>query len=1332
MQSYQRRLSNISGNNRSLLLLRLIANQTIDLHDFDFLDGKPSFEIIDHIIGRTKKIKLSQAIDSRDKDANQLTLRLKQLQRKAQFILDETGAFDLYVGWPFVHGKFADGSLVRSPLMFFPIRLTLEDNVWYLDNRAEVNISMNKSLLLAYAHYNEMTLEEELVERTFDDFDQDSKVFRTSLYELLRDSAIELNFNQDLFANELIQFKNYKKAEFQNEHKDGELKLYSEAVLGIFPQADSYLVPDYDYLLERDQFESLEAFFQSKTIENEDQLDAHSQDYTYFLNKVKEEQTFTPFHMDAYQENAIKAAKRGNSLVVQGPPGTGKSQLICNLISDYMARGKKVLVVCQKRAALDVVYARLKEKKLDDFTALVHDFKNDRKSIYEKIASQIDRLDEYQRGNNNLDTIQLERDFQLSSRAIDQITEELEEYRKALYDESECGVSVKELYLTSSPEEQSISLTQEYNQLPLSDLPLLKKELTRYFAYANQYNHSDHPWAERVNFAKFKLRDLQLIQESLKEIPSYAKSLVKVVSEIVDESVDYDSCRTLSENLDKLAEMIQYLKSQEIFELFRDMVPFQNDLTESLWLENTRKLINHCFDEVGIESTIPANEMGEIQMILKGRSSAKKSFLKSIKWSFSKEKTRLARVLIANGLRDDQLGLDMLTKRLDNRLNLQHQLTKLKDAGWIKVFPESQEQKEINDWFDKMDIALKAKLLFSGFTNFREYFNLQKFTAAEYGSKVKELITALKELPKKRTVWNKYILPRQIDLLLLSDEFYKQLKNRIGKDFDAICEFDKLKEAFSEAQLAVVDKLEELEGHSDEQLLAIFENSLRLSWIDHIESKYEMLRSVSTLKFDQMTEDLQAAVEKKLEVSGEILIQKTRENTYLPVEYNRLNNRVTYRDLHHQVTKKRKVWPIRRLLSHFSEELFHLVPCWMASPESVSAMFPMENFFDLVIFDEASQCFSEKGLPAAYRAKQVVITGDPMQLQPNDLYMVRWEDESEGIAHEVDSFLELCSKYLMKVDLKGHYRSKSIDLIQFSNNHFYKGNLSLLPHFEQVNDDSPGIEYRKVAGIWDKQTNEVEAEEITSLVKSLRKSKPESSIGIVTFNAPQQGLIQDTLESSGIQMDEQLFVKNIENVQGDEMDIIIFSIAYAPNPQGKMSVQFGSLNAAGGENRLNVAITRAREKVIVVTSIWPEELDVARAKHEGPKLLKDYLIYAKSVWEKKFVYEVPLAEHRSPAWYLKGQLKTWDRDYDFQFVEELPFSDLTIKKKKQYHGLILTDDDLYHGSPSEKETFVYKPSALTSKHWNYKLFHSRNHWLDKDKVREKLNRFLEDLDEQAS
>ena len=184
--------------------------------------------------------------------------------------------------------------------------------------------------MLAYAYYNKVKIEESLIEKVFDDFDKDSRIFRTALYQLFKESPVEINFNQENFIDKLEAFTTLTKKEALEKEREGELKLFPEAVLGIFPQAGSYLVPDYLTLIENGNFEDIEQFFESRSQEEDKKAVTLRPSQNNFLQKVKEEQVFTPFKMDASQENALKAVKRGNSVVVHGPPGTGKSQLICN------------------------------------------------------------------------------------------------------------------------------------------------------------------------------------------------------------------------------------------------------------------------------------------------------------------------------------------------------------------------------------------------------------------------------------------------------------------------------------------------------------------------------------------------------------------------------------------------------------------------------------------------------------------------------------------------------------------------------------------------------------------------------------------------------------------------------------------------------------------------------------------------------------------------------------------------------------------------------------------------------------------------------------------
>ena len=198
----------------------------------------------------------------------------------------------------------------------------------------------------------------------------------------------------------------------------------------------------------------------------------------------------------------------------------------------------------------------------------------------------------------------------------------------------------------------------------------------------------------------------------------------------------------------------------------------------------------------------------------------------------------------------------------------------------------------------------------------------------------------------------------------------------------------------------------------------------------------------------------------------------------------------------------------------------------------------------------------------------------------------------------------------------------------------------------------------------------------------------------------------------------------MKNVQGDEKDIIIFSIGYAPDKYGKFSMQFGSLNAAGGENRLNVAVTRAREQVYVVASILPNDLKVDKSKNDGPRLLKDYLQHAWSV-SGGVAEELPQSNASNGSnWYLKNRLKSSTfSSNDYSLKETLPFADLTLKKDELYLGLVMTDDDLYHQSISVKDSHVYVPEILQSKGWKFMGVFSREYWMNPENTIEKIERF---------
>jgi superfamily I DNA and/or RNA helicase len=498
-------------------------------------------------------------------------------------------------------------------------------------------------------------------------------------------------------------------------------------------------------------------------------------------------------------------------------------------------------------------------------------------------------------------------------------------------------------------------------------------------------------------------------------------------------------------------------------------------------------------------------------------------------------------------------------------------------------------------------------------------------------------------------------------------------------------------------------------------LKAIFLSSLKLSWIGHIEAKFPVLQEVGSPKLKYILEEFSATVEEKLKISRFIAELRLRESTFNPLEYNRLNNLLTYRELGHQVTKKKRLWPIKKLMENFEEEIFRLIPCWMASPETVSALFPLKKQFDLVVFDESSQCFSERGLPALLRGKQLVVAGDNQQLQPYDLYQVRMDTGEEGIEFETESLLDLTAKYFKNYSLESHYRSKSLPLIQFSNRNFYQDSLSMLPDRDLLNKDINPLTWIKVEGQWDKQTNFIEAEAAINQLKSILFLSPHAEIGVITFNYYQMELIQDLIMMEpDLAMVGNIQVKNIESVQGDEYDIVLFSVGYARNLQDKFTANFGLLARIGGENRLNVAISRAREKIILITSLSYLDFNENQVKNAGVKLLRDYLKYVEEVSKGAKVSIEPIKPSGfEVSWYLKNKLMGVYGNHEVRNNNLTKAMDLELLENGRYSAGILTDDHRLFAAKSVKEAFVYHPNLLRMKNWNVVNIFSRQYWLDK-------------------
>jgi hypothetical protein len=321
-----------------------------------------------------------------------------------------------------------------------------------------------------------------------------------------------------------------------------------------------------------------------------------------------------------------------------------------------------------------------------------------------------------------------------------------------------------------------------------------------------------------------------------------------------------------------------------------------------------------------------------------------------------------------------------------------------------------------------------------------------------------------------------------------------------------------------------------------------------------------------------------------------------------------------------EAAKKRRLMPIRALLQKIPNLLVKLKPCLLMSPISVSQFLSPETAkFDLILFDEASQIVPEDAIGSIYRGKTIVVAGDNKQLPPTSFFQksliddLDWDQISEEDFEVFDSILDECLGIGLPVKtLRWHYRSKHEDLIAFSNHQFYDDTLITFPA-AKARHDSLGVKMVYVPnGLYDrggKRDNPNEAEKIANLVFEHFTKYPKKTLGIVTFSIAQMEAIEEAIDR---QLKEQpefdmffkedrlegFFVKNLENVQGDERDVIFFSVGYGYDQNGQMAMNFGPLNKPGGERRLNVAVTRAREKVVIVTSIKAADIDPA-AKAQG-------------------------------------------------------------------------------------------------------------------------------------
>ena len=500
--------------------------------------------------------------------------------------------------------------------------------------------------------------------------------------------------------------------------------------------------------------------------------------------------------------------------------------------------------------------------------------------------------------------------------------------------------------------------------------------------------------------------------------------------------------------------------------------------------------------------------------------------------------------------------------------------------------------------------------------------------------------------------------------------------------------------------------------------------------------------------FDSIIADMDRKITSKRELSRDKVEEVFQENLKYITESKRRG------DINRIIESKRK-WNLNKFIARYGYELFKGIRVWLLTPEVVSEILPLEmGIFDMLIFDEASQMYVEKGVPSIYRAKKVVVAGDHKQLRPSSLGVGRIDYESDeddlddivSAALEEESLLDLARARYDSILLNFHYRSKYEELIAFSNYAFYGGRLYVSPNV--VTPARPPIEVFKVDGLWEDKSNMAEAQKIVQLLKEFfSQRKNGETVGIITFNASQRDLINDVLDEEcandpgfgKVVADEMkrfdngedvgLFIKNIESVQGDERDVIMFSIGYAKNSEGKLMQRFGWLNNRGGENRLNVAISRAKKKIFIVTSFDPEDLQVDETKNEGPRILKKYLQYARAISDgERELADSILHSFGDDRWRTAEEFDSGRiADRVFNALTRKGYTvernvgiggyqiDLAVKQNDRYILGIECDSRLYELSSSTRERDYHRQKYLESRGWKIHRVWTPGMWKDPEK-----------------
>ena len=930
---------------------------------------------------------------------------------------------------------------------------------------------------------------------------------------------------------------------------------------------------------------------------------------------------------DGSQTLTLLDVNQGMNLVVQGPPGTGKSQTITNMIAEAVGRGKTVLFVSEKMAALEVVKRRLDGVGLGDACLELHSHKTAKKVVLDEIARTLE-LGRPRIGAFTEDVTELK-----------SLRDRLNSYCNAINQTvGDSGVTpfqaAGELLATGSLSSPAIPINNisRWSQAEYRSRRRLVDELqARVSAMGSP---KDHPfWGTRLT--ELMPADLESLRTKLEAYQSALQAMPEPTDRLV-QTMWLSEPTKLAET-DMLAAAARRAADAPNLEHLNHKHAHWTEHPEdirSLVAAGTAMVALKAEYGPGLQSQAWKQDLAADKLILENQGAKLWRFLSS---DFRRTKERLTGLQLSGGKSGVRDLLAMVKAVQSHQYNESifegHGSlgTELFGSRWKGVDSDWPQLTEATDWLLKLHEDVSDEKIRSGLLNYLSWGPVSS-RLTEIATNVEVAANNLRRTASDLASALDLDVPRRFQIPgdLANQAFEQQLLLPLNclPRMEAIHDMVRLNVQGSNCQNEGLQGILEAayEWTTGETALPdIYDRAWFEGLWDRAHRERTGLRTFDGAAHEQIRESFQKLDSRVLEHNRSRLAQAHWER----MPRNQGGGQLAV--LRRQFEMRRRHLPIRRLLERAGNPVQAIKPVFMMSPLSIATyLSPGSIKFDLVVFDEASQVKPVDALGAVMRSDQVVVVGDSQQLPPTPFFETAGsveETTEEELTSDIESILGLFAAQNAPARmLRWHYRSRHDSLIAFSNQEFYGGSLVLFPSPDASRQDT-GLFYHHlpetVYGRGTTGSNPLEAQAVARAVMEHARARPDQSLGVAAFSMAQTREILDQLDALreadpskesffSYHPDEPFFVKNLETVQGDERDVILVSIGYGRAADGRVDLNFGPLNREGGERRLNVLITRARRRCEVFTNMTEDDINLNRTSSQGVRALRTFLAFANS------------------------------------------------------------------------------------------------------------------------